>query len=137
MAAIYFIFFFCRWVNRFFWLTVGFEIFSIQTTWCSLGVFAFCLFICYPLKCTWIARHLKETVLWINIHGAMGKQNIQAKKVYWPWMSLFSVKFLLNSASAVVVKRTIKTESIRKLSNFNSQWTKPLYQNILSHIIFF
>ena len=30
-----------------------------------------------------------------------------------------------------------KTESIRKLSNFNSQWTKPLYQNILSHIIFF
>ena len=84
-----------------------------------------------------IARHLKETVLWINIHGAMGKQNIQAKNVYWPWMSLFSVKFLLNSASAVVVKRTIKTESIRKLSNFNSQWTKPLYQNILSNIVFF
>ena len=33
--------------------------------------------------------------------------------------------------------KDLKTESIRKLSNFNSQWTKPLYQNILSHIIFF
>ena len=64
----------------------------------------------------------------------MGNQNIKAKKVYWPWMSLFSVKFLLNSASAVMVKRTIKTESIRKLSNFNSQWTKPLYQIILRAI---
>ena len=30
-----------------------------------------------------------------------------------------------------------KTESIRKLSNFNFQWTKTLYQNILSHIAFF
>ena len=28
----------------------------------------------------------------------------------------------------------IQTESIRKLSNFNFQWTKTLYQNILSHI---
>ena len=31
----------------------------------------------------------------------------------------------------------IQTESIRKLSNFNFQWTKTLYQNILSHIAFF
>ena len=31
----------------------------------------------------------------------------------------------------------VKTESIRKLSNFNSQWTKSLYQNILSHTSFF
>ena len=30
-----------------------------------------------------------------------------------------------------------KTKFIRKLSNFNFQWTKPLYQNILSHIAFF
>ena len=29
------------------------------------------------------------------------------------------------------------TESIRKLSNFNFQWTKTLYQNILGHIAFF
>ena len=30
----------------------------------------------------------------------------------------------------------IKTESIRKLSNFNFQWTKTLYQNNLHHIAF-
>ena len=31
----------------------------------------------------------------------------------------------------------IKTESISKLSNFNFQWTKILYQNNLKHIAFF
>ena len=31
----------------------------------------------------------------------------------------------------------IKTESIRKLSNFNFQWTKTLYQNNLKNIAFF
>ena len=30
-----------------------------------------------------------------------------------------------------------KTKFIRKLSNSNFQWTKTLYQNILSHIAFF
>ena len=32
---------------------------------------------------------------------------------------------------------TIKTESIRKLSNFNFQLTKTLYQNNLNNIAFF
>ena len=32
---------------------------------------------------------------------------------------------------------TIKTESIRKLSNFNFQWTKTLYQYNSKHITFF
>ena len=31
----------------------------------------------------------------------------------------------------------IKTESIRKLSNFNFQWKQTLYQNNLTHIAFF
>ena len=31
----------------------------------------------------------------------------------------------------------INMESIRKLGNFNFQWTKTLYQNNLSHIEFF
>ena len=31
----------------------------------------------------------------------------------------------------------IKTESIKKLSNFYFQWTKTLYQNNLNHIAFF
>ena len=30
-----------------------------------------------------------------------------------------------------IVTKVFKTESIEKLSNFNSQWTKPLYQNNL------
>jgi len=31
----------------------------------------------------------------------------------------------------------VKTESIRKLSNFNFQWTKTLYQNNLNNVAFF
>ena len=31
----------------------------------------------------------------------------------------------------------IKTESIRKLSNFNCQWTQTLNQNNLKHMAFF
>ena len=35
------------------------------------------------------------------------------------------------------VKLRVKTESVRKLSNLNFQWTKTLYQNNLKHIAFF
>ena len=35
------------------------------------------------------------------------------------------------------LKINIKMESIRKLSNFNFQWTKTLYQNNFKHIAFF
>ena len=31
-------------------------------------------------------------------------------------------------------KTRVKTESLRKLSNFNFQWTKTLYQNNFKHI---
>ena len=34
-------------------------------------------------------------------------------------------------------RQVIKTETSRKLSNFNFPWTKTLYQNILSNIAFF
>ena len=48
------------------------------------------------------------------------------------------LSFLLTiKQNSKLTLKDLKTESIRKLSNFNSQWTKPLYQNILSHIIFF
>ena len=33
--------------------------------------------------------------------------------------------------------KSFKTESIRKLSNSNFQWTKTLYQNNLNNIAFF
>ena len=37
----------------------------------------------YTRGCTWIRRHLKETVLWGTITwSVLGKQNIQAKKVH-------------------------------------------------------
>ena len=35
------------------------------------------------------------------------------------------------------LKHKLKTESISKLSNFNFQWTKTLYQNNLKHVEFF
>ena len=35
------------------------------------------------------------------------------------------------------ISKSIKTESIRTLSNFNFQWTKILYQNNLKDIAFF
>ena len=38
---------------------------------------------------------------------------------------------------ACVYRFQHKTESIRKLSNFNFQWTKALYQNNLNNITFF
>ena len=48
------------------------------------------------------------------------------------------LSFLLTiKQNSKLTLKDLKTESIRKLSNFNSQWTKPLCQNILSHIIFF
>ena len=34
-------------------------------------------------------------------------------------------------------KKKLKMESTRKLSNFNFQWTKTLYQNNLKNIAFF
>ena len=45
--------------------------------------FSFCLFTSYAFICTCIRRHLKETILWSSITGSeMGKQNVQAEKVY-------------------------------------------------------
>ena len=38
----------------------------------------------YARGCTCVRRHLNETVLWGNITWSeIGKQNIQAKKVYY------------------------------------------------------
>ena len=51
------------------------------------------------------------------------------------WQS--AIMFLTNEWPFIAGSYHIKTESIGKLSNFNFQWTKTLYQNILSHIAFF
>ena len=45
--------------------------------------------------------------------------------------------YCLSSGAKYFWKEIIMTESTRKLSNFNCQWTKILYQNNLKHIAFF
>ena len=54
------------------------------------------------------------------------------------WGSLRSFRLRDFAITAQLKNSTsVKTESIRKLSNFNFQWTKTLYQNNLKHIAFF
>ena len=55
---------------------------------------------------------------------------------------LLALRMLFCSVPSVFIctgqnKKEFKTESIRKLSNFNFQWTKILYQNDLKKIAFF
>ena len=40
---------------------------------------------------------------------------------------------IISETEIVSTKISFKTDSITKLSNFNFQWTKTMYQNILSH----
>ena len=42
-----------------------------------------------------------------------------------------------NIIFCVLINNVFYTESIRKLSNFNFQWTKTMYQNNLNNITFF
>ena len=49
-------------------------------------------------------------------------------------MFIFASKNLI---SFFFKKKEIKREFTRKLSNFNPQWTKTLYQNNLKNIAFF
>ena len=51
--------------------------------------------------CTFIGRHLKESVLWGTItRSLMGKQNIQPRKVYFtPPINSISPNFLLSPGS--------------------------------------
>ena len=51
---------------------------------------------------------------------------------YWGLMVNALIRALLLNGI-----QQIKMKSIRKLSNFDFQWTKILYQNILSHIASF
>ena len=64
-------------------------VFLIQTTWCSPGNLPFVVSLImhtYARRCTCIKLHLKKTVHWGTITWSeMGKQNIQAKKVYSSW----------------------------------------------------
>ena len=60
--------------------------------------------------------------------------------IYYAAPSSGSSSFFLiltNQKFIEIYQQQIKTEPIRKLSNFNFQWTKILYQNNLKHIAFF
>ena len=46
----------------------------------------------------------------------------------------FDHRYIIHCVS---INNVFKTESIRKLSNFNFQWTKTLYQDNLNNIGFF
>ena len=73
--------------NRPFYLTCF--VFPIQNTWCSPGNLPFVVSLimhthAYGRTC--IRLHLKKTVHWGTITcSEMGKQNIQAEKVYSSW----------------------------------------------------
>ena len=60
--------------------------------------------------------HKKQIEVWSDSH------NLQYSDVLDTW---------------IWEKNGFKTESIKKLSNFNFQWTKTLYQNNLNNIAFF
>ena len=49
----------------------------------------------------------------------------------------YLLRISLTFKTLISIKRVIKTGSTRKLSNFNFQWTKILYQNNLNNIAFF
>ena len=54
-----------------------------------------------------------------------GLQTALARTVLW------------SLVQATCHKQTFKTEFMRKLNNFNFQWTKTMYQNSLNNIAFF
>ena len=73
-----------------------------------------------------------------------GKHNGRQRKVDYRDKGLNNIlKRLMNQLNgfSIVSRNWIswdgKTESLRKLSNFNFQWTKTLYQNNLKSIAFF
>ena len=79
------------------------------------------------------------TIIWTFSDGPAFELVPKEKKQYFP----FLVSILLgsnNGTSSTDSLETcweIKTESTRKLSTFNSQWTKTLYQNNLKNIATF
>ena len=106
----------------------------------------------------WSVENLRDTIFspltlekWLSYPGSENNDAIQeimgflditssgtCSPTYTYQQTQCILSFLLTiKQNSKLTLKDLKTESIRKLSNFNSQWTKPLYQNILSHIIFF
>ena len=85
------------------WETYNFDVFFRNMfrlpLWFSPGDFAFCLFINYATcarGCKCIAQHIKQTFLWGTIRcPEKGKQNLQAKKVYSPYVNVYKKRTLI------------------------------------------
>ena len=52
-------------------------------------------------------------------------------------MMMMTMMMMMMMMKILVPDDGFKTESIRKLSNFNFQWTKTVYQNNLNNIALF
>ena len=52
-------------------------------------------------------------------------------------MMMMVMMTMMMMMKIVVTDDGFKTESVRKFSNFNCQWTKTMYQNNLNNIAFF
>ena len=75
----------------------------------------------YGCGCTCIRQHLKETVNY-------------SVSVLWDTIITLSVNCQWDSDTLGYQLEIFKTESTRKLSNFDFPWTKTLYQNNLKHL---
>ena len=73
----------------------------------------------------------------VRNHVTRRPKNLHENEVQFPKEKDGSVLHHQHGPHDVTCKPAIKTESIRKLSNFNFQLTKTLYQNNLKHIVFF
>ena len=78
-----------------------------------MGIFVLFFFISYAYICTCIRRHLKETIPSSSITWSdMGKQNIQAKEVYWRKDVAKRVQFRLQRLSVRKKSMTQKCQYI-------------------------
>ena len=82
-----------------------------------------------------------------RVQGSSSDSNMDAEKDRWGAAHTSEIKIagriilnvwrLMRHEVGPERETKIKTDSIRKLSNFNFQWTKIFYQNSLKHIAFF
>ena len=108
------------------------------------------LILLWPSRWTlvWVLDNLKYHNFPPQLVGAHGQSGVRAWRLVarvsaWDhvnaWLGLTAGDPVPRQENArfKIAHVSIKTESIGKLSNFNFQWTKTLYQNNLKHIAFF
>ena len=84
-----------------------------------------------------LSRFLLLLLFLFFMNSLLLKKRLGEKDVWRTDCDLDSLFLLGNVSSSIFTVGVFKTESTRKLSNINSQWTKTLYQNNLKNIAFF